>query len=288
MATLSPTVRHRRLVQELRRLRQDAGLAQAEVAKAMDWSSSKQLKIENGTSPIKVPDVRGMLDLYGMTGPDRHEEREILLQLARDARKQGWWHPYGGVIPKWFEVFVGLETEASAIRTYQPELMEGLLQTPDYYRAFIQASLPASTDEEIERKIEVRRTRQARLDGPDAPDYWTIMNEAVLRRIVGTPETMRAQLERILDVAELSAVTVQVLPFSAGTHPAMDGPFMMLGFPESADLDVVYLEGKTTSLYLEEADQVGLYSKVFNVLRARALAPRESRALIAQAAREIA
>jgi len=287
MATLSPTVRHRRLVQELRRLRQDAGLAQTEVAKAMDWSSSKQLKIENGTNPIKVPDVRGMLDLYGVTGPDRHEEREILLQLARDARKQGWWHPYGGVIPKWFEVFVGLETEASAIRTYQPELVHGLLQTPEYHRALRQESLITISDEEIERMIEVRKTRQERLHGSDTPDYWTIMNEAVLRRVVGTPEVMRAQLEHLHDMAELPSVTIQVLPFAAGTHPAMDGPFEILGFPESADLDVVYLESKATSLYLEETDQVGLYSKVFNVLRARALAPRESSAMIAQAAREI-
>ncbi|MEV6987398.1 helix-turn-helix transcriptional regulator [Sphaerisporangium sp. NPDC051017] len=286
MAVLSPTVRQRRLVQELRRLRLEAGLSQIEVARQLDWSESKQIKIERGTIPVRVPDVRAMLDLYGLSAPDRHHERDTLLQLARDARQRGWWHSYGDVIPGWFEIYVGLEAEASTLRTYQPELVHGLLQTPDYYRAFMHASPMASGDEEIERKIEVRKARQARLEAADAPNYWTIMNEAALRRPAGSCAVMRAQLEHILEHTTHPKVTVQVLPFSVGMHPAMDGPFVIVGFPESADLDVVYLESQTGALYLEERQQVDRYDQVFDHLRAKALDPVDSRALIAQAARD--
>ncbi|GII88360.1 transcriptional regulator [Sphaerisporangium siamense] len=287
MAVLSPTVRQRRLVQELRRLRLEAGFSQVEVAQQLDWSESKQIKMERGTIPIRVPDVRAMLDLYGLSVPERHQERDMLLQLARDARQRGWWHSYGDVIPGWFEVYVGLEAESSTLRTYQPELVHGLLQTPDYYRAFMRTSPVADSDEERERKIEVRKARQARLDTTDAPNYWTIMNEAALRRLTGSPVVMKAQLNHILERMTNPKVTVQVLPFATGMHPAMDEPFTIVGFPESADLDVVYLESQTGALYLEDRAQVDRYHQVFDQLRAKALDPVDSRALIEQTVRDL-
>lgn len=288
MAAPSPTtVRHRLLVQKLRRLREEAGFTQTQVAEAMDWSESKQIKIERGNIPVRVPDVRSLLVHYGVIGPERQAEADAILQLARDARQKGWWHTYGDAVPEWFEPFLGLETEATSIRTYQPELIHGLMQTADYYRSFMGKSPASSTDEDIDQKIALREQRQARLEGPDAPAYWTIMNEAALLRSPGGPETMRAQLAHIVDRMDLPRVTVQVLPFSAGMHPAMDGPFEILGFPESLDLDVVYLESQTGALYLEERTQVGRYNDVFNYLRAQALDPDKSRALIAQKIREV-
>lgn len=288
MAAPSPTtVRHRLLVQKLRRLREEAGFTQAQVAEAMDWSESKQIKIERGNIPVRVPDVRALLIHYGLTGQARQEEADVILQLARDARQKGWWHTYGDAIPDWFEPFLGLETEATSIRTFQPELIHGLMQTPDYYRSFMGKSPAPSTEDDIDRKIAVREQRQARLEGPDAPEYWTIMNEAALLRSPGTAEMMRAQLSYIVERMEIPKITVQVLPFSAGMHPAMDGPFVMIGFPESLDLDVVYLESQTGALYLEERAQVGLYNDVFNHLRAQALDPNKSRALIARMIREL-
>ncbi len=290
MAVSSPsTVRHRLLIQKLRRLREEAGFTQAQVAEAMDWSESKQIKIERGNIPVRVPDVRALLVHYGLTGPEHQEESDTILQLARDARRKGWWHTFGEAVPVWFEPFLGLEAEATSIRTYQPELVEGLLQTPDYYRAFMRSSSArgASVGEEaIEQKIAVREKRQARLDAADAPDYWTVMSEAVLMRGPSSGKVMKDQLEYMITRMSLPHVTIQILPFTAGMHPAMDGSFMVLGFPESLDLDVVYLESQTGALYLEERPQVARYNDVFNHLRAKALDPDDSRALIAQKIQE--
>ncbi|GGU91739.1 transcriptional regulator [Actinomadura cremea] len=281
MAAPSPaTVRHRLLVQKLRRLREEAGFTQAEVAADMDWSESKQIKIERGNIPVRLADVRALLAHYGVSGPDREEEADAILKLTRDARQKGWWHTYGDAVPIWFEPFLGLETEATSIRTYQAELVHGLLQTSDYYRAFVNMSSTLRNEEEMEHKVAVRAKRQSRLESSAAPNYWTIMNEATLRRISENAAMMRNQLEYIIERMELPHVTVQVLPFSAGMHPAMDGPFEILGFPESLDLDVVYLESQTCALYLEEKPQVARYNAIFDQLRAKALDPDDSRTLI--------
>ncbi|WP_233617640.1 helix-turn-helix domain-containing protein [Actinomadura sp. WAC 06369] len=273
-------------MQKLRRLREEAGFTQAEVARDMDWSESKQIKIERGNIPVRVPDVRALLAHYGVLSPDRKEEADAILQLARDARQKGWWHSYGDAVPTWFEPFLGLETEATNIRTYQSELVHGLLQTPDYYRSFVAKSPAYSSEEEVQHKVAVRTKRQSRLESSPAPNYWTIMNESVLRRAPLDAAMMRGQLDYILTRAELPNVTVQVLPFAAGMHPAMDGPFEILGFPESLDLDVVYLESQTGALYLEEKAQVARYNAIFDLLRAKALDPDDSRDLIARILQE--
>jgi transcriptional regulator with XRE-family HTH domain len=282
----SPTVRRRRLRTELRRLREEHGFTIEQVAQASggDISASNLSRWETGERGVRPTDVRLLLDIYGVKGA----EREALLALSRQARERGWWHTYGDAVPDWFKVFVGMETGASSIRVYESELVHGLLQTEDYARAVMRAAPVAATDEEAERKVALRAARQERLTGDEALDYWAVLNEAVIRRVVGGPEVMRKQLVRIAELAEAQHVTVQVLPFSAGEHPAMEGAFRILGFPEPTDPDVVFQENQAGGLYHERPELIERYTLMFNHLIARALDPGESRNLITQAAAELA
>ena len=281
----SPTVRGRRLRHELRKLREEHGLTIEQVSERSDgdWNASTISRWETGERRVRPVDLRRLLDLYDVHG----EQREVLLTLARQARERGWWRSYTDAVPAWFEVYLGLEAEADTIRDYAAELVPGLLQTADYYRAFMRAAPAAGDEETIERKAAVRLARQERLTGEDPPRLWAVLNEATIRRVVGGATTMRAQLQHIAEMADLAHVTVQVLPFRAGAHPAMDGSFIILGFPEPADPDVVYVESQAGSLYLERPPEVERYAAMFNHLMAKALDPDESQALIARAAAEM-
>lgn len=282
----SPTVRRRRLRYELRRLREQRGLTIEQVSDASggDLKPSTISRWETGDRSVRPTDLRLLLDIYDIGG----EQREMLLTLAREARERGWWQSYGSAIPDWFQVYVGLEAEAAKIHRYDAELVPGLLQTADYYRTFIRAAPAAGNDEAIEHKVAVRSTRGELLTSDEPPEFWAVLNEAVIRRVVGGAKVMREQLEHMADLAELPHVSVQVLPFSAGVHPAMDGSFIVLSFPEATDPDVVYLESQTGSLYLEQATETERYQRMFNHLIAKALDPDESRRLIARVARELA
>jgi transcriptional regulator with XRE-family HTH domain len=281
----SPTVRGRRLRHELRKIREAHGLTIEQVSERSggDWNASTISRWETGDRRIRPVDLRRLLDLYDVHG----DQREVMLTLARQARERGWWRSYSDAVPEWFEVYLGLEAEAAVIHDYAAELVPGLLQTADYYRAFMRAAPAAADAETIERKAAVRLTRQERLTGEDPPKVWAVLNEAVIRRIVGGATTMRAQLQHIAEMTDLAHVTVQVLPFRAGAHPAMDGSFIVLGFPEPTDPDVVYLESQAGSLYLERPPEAGRYAAIFSHLIAKALDPDESRSLIAQAAAEM-
>jgi len=282
----SPTVRGRRLRYELRRLREERGLTIERVSELSggDLRGPTISRWETGDRRIRPTDLRFLLDVYEVRG----EQREVLLTLARQARERGWWQTYtGGAVPEWFQVFVGLEAEAAFVHQYNAELVPGLLQTADYYRAFMQASPAAGDEDEIERMIAVRLRRQERLTGEDPLRLWAVLNESVIRRVVGGPETMRAQLEHVAEIAKLPGVSVQVLPHKAGAHPAMDGSFNVLGFPEASDPDVVYLESQTSSLYLEDAPHVERYKLMFAHLMAKALDPDESRRLLGHVAEEL-
>jgi transcriptional regulator with XRE-family HTH domain len=275
MARPSPTVRRRRLRYELRRLRTERGLTIEDVQERSngDVRAPTLSRWETGERSIRPADLRVLLDIYDVPAADR----EALLTLARQAKERGWWQAYTAVMPESFQAYVGLEAEASMIREYAAELVPGLLQTEDYYREFLST---APADSGTARKIEVRTTRQQRLTGDDRPHYWAVLNEAVIRRTVGRPEVMRTQLARILELGALQGVTVQVLPFTAGAHPAMEGPFSILGFPEPVDPDVVYLENQAGSVYLEDADEIDRYSQVITHLIAKALSPDDSATLI--------
>jgi transcriptional regulator with XRE-family HTH domain len=281
----SPTVRGRRLRHELRKIREQHGLTIEQVSERSggDWNASTISRWETGDRRIRPVDLRRLLDLYEVHG----DQREVLLTLARQARERGWWRTYADAVPAWFEVYLGLEAEAATIREYSPELVPGLLQTADYYRAFMRAAPNTGDEETIERKAAVRLARQDQLTGTEPPEYWAVLNEAVIRRMVGGPDTMRAQLQHIAEMADLAHVNVQVLAFRAGAHAAMNESFIVLGFPVPADPDVVYLESQAGSLYLEQRPEVERYAAMFSHLIAKALDPDESRALIARAAAEV-
>jgi len=214
------------------------------------------------------------------------DEREDLLQLARDARKRGWWHAYGGAIPTWFAAYVGFEDEAASIRTYEIQLIPGLLQTPEYARALIEAHRPEVTPEGIEAMITARIERQSVLTKPNPLQLWAIIDEAAITRLVGGSQIMRAQLAHLEKMGHLPNVTVQVLTAEAGAHASMGTSFALLEFPEPADPDVVYLEDLTSSAYLENERDIQRYNLVFDHLRSTALPDSASTAWITQAAED--
>ncbi|KAA9158412.1 helix-turn-helix domain-containing protein [Amycolatopsis acidicola] len=272
-----PTIRRRRLASELRRLREAADLTIDEVGEKLECSASKVSRIETGHVGVTPRDARDMLELYGLTG----DEREALVQLAREACKPGWWHAYKEVFTG---TFVGLEADASSLRAFQALLVPGLLQTETYARAVIRAMRPDADEADIEKRVAARTARQQLLSDPSPPEYWAVVDEAVLHRVVGGPEVMAKQAARLLDLAQLPHVTIQVVPFGAGAHPGMEGPFLILGFPEQADPDVVYVDSTSGGFFLELPPDVRRYSLMFDHLRAAALKPDDSVAVIAAAA----
>jgi len=273
----SPTVRRRRLASELRRLREASQLTIDEVGEKLECSASKISRIETGHVGVTPRDVRDMLELYAID----EDQREALVQLSREARKKGWWHAYNEVFTG---SFVGLESDASALHTFQALLVPGLLQTEDYMRAVIRAIRPDHGEDDVNKRVAGRVARQKMLTDIQPPEYWAIIDEAVLHRTVGGPAIMRAQLLRLIEVSDLPHVTLQVVPFGAGAHAGMENPFLILGFPEPADPDVVYVENTTTGSYLEEPSDVYRYTLMFDHLRASALNPAETLRMVRQAA----
>jgi transcriptional regulator with XRE-family HTH domain len=284
-ARSSPTVKRRRLAAELRRLRERADLTIDEVADRLEWSTAKISRIENARVSVLPRDVKFLLHAYG--GVD-DAGRELLLTLARESRQKGWWQQYGDAIPDWFQVFVGLEAEASSIWGYDAEFVPGILQTDDYARAVHRAQLMNATADEIDRLVYLRMQRQKALVSDDAPEVWLVLNESVVRRVVGSSQIMRDQLERLVETSNLPNVTLQVVPFNAGAHPAMDGSFYLLGFPEPSDPNIVYIEYHTGALYLENNQEVTRYRLMFDHLRAAALSVDASRSIMERAAEELA
>ncbi len=279
----SPTVRRRRLALELRRLREAARLTCEEVADHLECSASKISRVETGRVSVSPRDVRDMLELYGVPP----QQRESLVQLARDSRQKGWWHAYSDTMQPQFVTYVGLESAASEIRIYEVSLIPELLQTEDYARAVIRSGMMNSPAEDVERRVALRMARQPAITRDDPPKVWAVLDEAALRRRVGGAGLMRLQLEHLLAQATLPNVAVQVIPFGGGAHPAMGRPFIILVFPERVDTDVVYLEDLTSALYLEDVAEVDRYNVFFNHLRASALSFDDSSALVASVLKEM-
>lgn len=277
--TASPTVRRRRLASELRRLRERAQLTMEEVGGQLGWSATKVSRIETARVRVAPKDTGRLLDLYAVDTARRKE----LIDLAKDASKRGWWQAYSD-LPAEYTTYIGLEAEAASMRSFAPTVLPGILQTEDYARAVIRSALSISSPGEIERRVEVRMARQRLLLQDEPLRLWTVMDEALIRRPVGGPAVMRSQLERLLEVADLPNVTVQVLPFAVGVHPGTNGAFEIMEFPESADPDVVFMENFTGSLYIEREIDVYQYILIFDHLRAKALDPDDSCRLIAEAA----
>ncbi|MEV5369457.1 helix-turn-helix transcriptional regulator [Streptomyces albogriseolus] len=276
----SPTARRRRLSIELKKLREKSALTCAQVGQALDWSGSKVNRMETGSGRVQPSDVDALCRFYGTSD----ELREFLKSLAREAKTRGWWQVHGAGVPEWFNIYIGLEQDASTLRQYQCEVLPGLMQTEAYARELHTTGAHMSA-EDIDRAVRVRLERQEMLTRPDAPEAWFVVNEGAVRNVIGDREIMREQLERILETTELPSVTLQVLHFDSGTYPAT-GSFTMLGFPAPEDPDLVYRDGITDAVYLEGEHHVREYTRAFDGLRAAALSPQRSTRLVQSVVKE--
>jgi transcriptional regulator with XRE-family HTH domain len=272
-----PTALRIALGAQLRRLREASGITTEEASEAIRATHSKISRLERGRSAAKQRDVADLLTLYGVTG---ETEREQMLMLARRAAAPGWWQQYSDVLPKWLELYVGLEEAASVIRSYEVQFVHGLMQTEDYARAVILIANAHAPAEEIDRRVSARMRRQQVLTRPGAPELWAVLDEAALRRPPDGTSVMRAQLEHLLQLTDLPNVTLQVVPFRAGPHAAAGGPFTILRFPEPDLPDLVYLEQLNSALYLDQPADVTGYLTVMNQLCVQAETPAASKTML--------
>jgi transcriptional regulator with XRE-family HTH domain len=269
-----PTVLRIALGAQLRRYREASGLTTVEAAEAIRATHSKISRLERGRSTARQRDVADLLTLYGVTD---EAEREKLLALTREASVPGWWQRYNDVLPRWLELYIGLEKAASVIRSYEGQFVHGLLQTEDYARAVILISNAHIPADEVERRVSMRMERQRLLTQRDAPELWAVLDEAALHRPPGGPAVMRAQLKHLLELTDLPNVTLQIVPFKAGPHAAAGGPFTILRFPEPDLPDVVYLEQLHSAQYLDQPGDVAAYWAVMNQLCVQAASGPDSR-----------
>jgi DNA-binding XRE family transcriptional regulator len=274
-----PTVRRMVVGARLRRLRTELGLTRDEAAESIRASEWKIHRLENGQVGFKERDIIDLLRRYGVTDP---AEVADFLALAREANAPGWWQHYGDVLPQWFRTYVDLESAASLIRTYEGQFVPGLLQTDGYMRAVVQGAHLEDSGEEVGRRVRLRMARQMLLTREDPPRLWAVVDEAALRRPVGGREVMRGQLERLVEATKLPNVTLQILPFDTGAHPAMVGSFSVLRFPDQELPDVVYLEHLTSALYLNKPDEVDQYLHVMETICVRAAPPDQTADLLAR------
>jgi transcriptional regulator with XRE-family HTH domain len=270
----SPTVRRRELGALLRALRNQNGLTVEQAADQLLCSPSKVSRMETGHGAATPRDIRDLCDLYGITD---QAERDRMMKLAREGKQQGWWQSYD----LGYATYVGLEAEAVAISGFQSSVVHGLLQTADYARAGHEGAMPRLSPEQIEMQIEAKLTRQRILTQDNLPRFTAVLDEAALHRVVGGRVVMAAQLAKILEISALPNITVQVLPYEVGAHPAVESNFTLLELSSSTP-DVVFVEGLIGSTYLERADDLERYRGIFDQLRNIALDPKDSRNFIAE------
>ncbi|GAA3730137.1 transcriptional regulator with XRE-family HTH domain [Spinactinospora alkalitolerans] len=270
MAEQRQSIRRRRLSAELKRARQDASMTVEDVANATEWSMGKISNIETGVRlRPTVMEIKGLLDIYGVTDERR---REAVLDLTRQARERGWWSKYSDIFTDDFPAF---EAEARSIHTYELAIIPGLLQSPGYVELMMRALLRRNPLD-IDRVLETRKRRQAILDRANSPELWAVIDEAALLRFRSAEEAFREQVQHLIDVAEAdNTVTIQVLPFASGMHAGVRGPFVVLDFAEFVN-PVVYLETDTDGLYLEEPEEVDRYRRLFDHVRTSARYPDAS------------
>ncbi len=268
-----PTVRRILLGTQLRRLREARGITREDAGYRIRASESKISRMELGRVGFKERDIVDLLEMYGV---EDEAERGALVTLAREANEPGWWHQYADVLPDWFQTYVGLEEAASVLRVYEVQFVPGLLQTPAYARAVITRGQPGAPAEEIERRVSMRITRQDLLTKPGGPRLWAVVDEAALRRPVGSREAFRSQLEHLIEVTQNPRVTLQVMPFRSGGHAAEAGAFTIMRFPEQDLPDVVYLEQLTSALYLDKREDVERYSEVMERLSVESEPPERT------------
>lgn len=284
------TVPRRQLGRYLRDMRNRAGLTVKGAARGLEWSETKIWRIETGQTSLRSFDVEVMCRVYG-AAPDI---TQALMGLAKETKARGWWQSYGDAVPEWFDLYVGLEAAASRLFLYEQELIPGLFQTEDYARTLIEADHPEESDEEIDRRVSLRVARQALVRRPiDPPALQVALNESVLRRPVGGPQVMAAQLERLAAASELPNVSLRVVPFSAGYHSGiLSGPFNILRFPlngngSESEPPTVYADLYTGALYLDKPNEIDRYGEASAGIWQHALDEPSSRTLIRQAVEEM-
>lgn len=285
MPSPGPTVHRRQLGAELRRLREAAGLTIEAAAKALATSQPRISRIETGKGryTLKPPDVRTLCELYSVTDEPKID---MLVSMLTVSQQRGWWEDFESVLPSGLEVYVGLESDARAERGCEPNLVHGLLQTADYARTVLLIG-GQHRPRDVDDLLQVRMERQKLLTRDESPlELWAILDEAVIRRPLGGADVMRDQLGHLVAMSDMPNVTIQVIPFSASDgHPGLAGPFSILEFEE--DAPVVYVESQAGNLYLEKKQDIRRYTGMFDLLRAMALAPAESTALLRATAMEM-
>lgn len=282
------TVQRRQLGRLLKQAREEAGIALMEAGRQMEFSRAKMYRIEAGQASLRVLDVEEMCRLYDTSD----ESTEVMLGLAGESKTVTWWQAYGDALPSWFEMFVGLESAANHIRTYQSTLIPGLLQTREYARALL-AVQPGTTGDEIEQRAELRLERQRLLKRrrPKAPKVEVIVDEGVLHRFIPDTAAMQAQLAHLANAPHALGVSVRVVPFGAGLyHGSVAGSFSIFDFPHVSarprEPSTVYCEGLSGALYLDRPDEVAQYAEAWQQLDSLALSQRESELLISSIIRE--
>ncbi|MER5433489.1 helix-turn-helix transcriptional regulator [Streptomyces sp. NPDC002588] len=258
--TSAPTVLRMILGRRLRERRLGAGVSLEAAAKALRVTSLTIRRLEKAEVGLKPVYVEKLLQTYGA---DRQEMDEFV-DLAEQANQPGWWHAYRDVVPSWFTAYVSLESGAKTLRTYEPHYVTGLLQTHGYARAVLRGGFPNDSDEDLERRVDLRLRRQSLLTKPDAPTLWVVMEEAVLHRVAGGAEVMREQIDRLLEVTDLDHVSVDIVPFSAGAHVGACAPFTYFRFEEPELPDIVYSEILSASVYLDQRSDVAAHLEAHN------------------------
>jgi transcriptional regulator with XRE-family HTH domain len=283
------TVPRRQLGRYLRELRNKARLNVKAAAEALEWSETKIWRIETGQTSLRSHDVETMCRIYG-AGNDL---ASALMALAKETKAKGWWHSYGDVIPAWLDVYISLEEAATALSIYQSDLVPGLLQTEDYARILIRTDHPELTDDEIERRVQLRIERQALLTRvTDPPGVGVVLNESVVRRPIGGEKVMADQLAHLLEASELPNVAIRLVPFARGMHHGVSsGPFLMLEFPINGtgmpnEPTTVYVEGLAGALYLDKPHEVERYEQAFNHIQRASLSEAATKKFIAEAVKE--
>jgi transcriptional regulator with XRE-family HTH domain len=268
---------------QLRRLRETAGISAEEAGYEIRASRSKISRMETGRVGLKVRDVEDLLTLYGVTG---EQQRAKVVALARQSRAPQWWAKYNDILPDWFETYLGLESAATSIRSFEMQFVPGLFQTEDYARAVTRLGHQSALVDEIERRVGLRLKRQELLARAQPPRIWAVMDEAVLRRPVGGTAVMRAQLRHLAEAARMPTVTLQAVPFARGGHAGASGSFSVLRFEERDLPDVVYIEQLTSAVYLDQRPDIEHYLEVVDQLSGEALTPSATVRFIEQVARE--
>jgi transcriptional regulator with XRE-family HTH domain len=272
-----PTVRSRRVGAELRRLRENAGMTTAQAADVLACSAAKISRIENGIVTVRVVDLRLLLGHYGVADPDHSQYLE---RLARESNKQGWWQSYSDNIPPYYADFLGLEADATYIKTWEPTSIPGLLQTTDYARAVMLANPALISPNHLDKFLTIRRERQARLTGDTSVRLDAVIWEPALLTTMGDEEVHQGQLRWLLELAERPNISLQVLPVDAGDHASMSCSFVLFSFRFEMTVNTVFLENLTSCQYLEKEDDLRGYTLVFDALRSAALSPAASGARI--------